>query len=67
MALPEFDYVAAKSLEEASGLMVSLGSKSRAGRRSERPGTYSKRPGRTLQTSAAASCPRRRGSLPTPQ
>ncbi len=27
MALPEFDYVAAKSLEEASGLMVSLGSK----------------------------------------
>ena len=27
MALPEFDYIAAKSLEEASGLMVSMGSK----------------------------------------
>lgn len=27
MALPEFDYVAAKSLEEASGLIVSLVSK----------------------------------------
>ena len=26
MALPEFDYVAAKSLEEASQLMVSMGS-----------------------------------------